>query len=43
MPDRRQSARLPAIEARIVKVRGAAVLLDAHLADLYGIPTKALL
>jgi hypothetical protein len=30
------------IESRIVSVRGVRVMLDADLAELYGIPTKAL-
>jgi hypothetical protein len=36
--------RLPAvsIESRILLVRGQKVLLDAHLAELYGVPTKQL-
>ncbi|MFP5420272.1 MAG: ORF6N domain-containing protein [Gammaproteobacteria bacterium] len=32
---------LPRIESRIVVVRGHKVLIDADLADLYGVPTKA--
>jgi hypothetical protein len=33
---------LPAIEARIQVVRGLRVMIDADLAELYGVPTKAL-
>lgn len=33
---------LPRIESRIVVVRDHKVLIDADLADLYGVPTKAL-
>lgn len=44
MPARSRSVCLPTtIESRIVRVRGAAVLLDAHLAELYGVATKVLL
>lgn len=32
----------PPIENRILTLRGARVMLDADLADLYGVPTKAL-
>lgn len=32
---------LPRIESRITVVRGHKVLIDADLADLYGVPTKA--
>jgi hypothetical protein len=31
------------VESRIVVIRGVKVLLDSALADLYGVPTKALL
>ncbi|MBP5997263.1 MAG: ORF6N domain-containing protein [Azonexus sp.] len=30
------------IPARIVSIRGQTVIVDADLADLYGVPTKAL-
>ncbi|MEN9867118.1 MAG: hypothetical protein RL748_2708 [Pseudomonadota bacterium] len=33
---------IPAIEARIVLVRGQKVMIDADLAQLYGVPTKRL-
>lgn len=33
---------LPRIEARIQVVRGLRVMIDADLAELYGVPTKAL-
>lgn len=33
---------LPRIESRIIVVRGHKVLIDSDLADLYGVPTKAL-
>jgi hypothetical protein len=33
----------PAIEPLIIRMRGVAVLLDAHLAELYGVTTGALL
>jgi len=42
MPDKTKS-RLPAIEPRIIRMRGVAVLLDSHLAGLYGVTTGALL
>jgi len=31
-----------AVERRILVIRGERVMLDADLADLYGVPTKAL-
>jgi hypothetical protein len=31
------------VSQRIIRLRGQAVLLDADLAVLYGVPTKALL
>ena len=37
------AVRLAGIETRIHSIRGLAVLLDTDLADLYGVPTKALL
>jgi hypothetical protein len=43
MPGRNPNTDLPAIEPRIFRVRGVAVLLDAHLAELYGVATKVLL
>lgn len=43
MPGQNRNTHPPAIESRIVRVRGVAVLLDAHLAELYGVATKALL
>jgi len=43
MPDKLRNTRVPAIEAQIVRLRGAAVLLDAHLAELYDVQTKVLL
>ncbi|MGQ0709932.1 MAG: ORF6N domain-containing protein [Rhodoferax sp.] len=33
---------LPRIESRIIVVRGHKVIVDSDLADLYGVPTKAL-
>ena len=36
------SALLPRIEGRIQVVQGLRVMIDADLADLYGVPTKAL-
>lgn len=38
----RQTARDPVIEQRIVLIRGHRVMLDADLAQLYGVPTKRL-
>ncbi len=34
---------LPLLESQIVVIRGRQVLLDAVLADLYGVETRALL
>lgn len=36
------AALLPRIEGRIQVIRGLRVMIDADLADLYGVPTKAL-
>ena len=36
------SALLPHIEGRIQVLRGLKVMIDADLAELYGVPTKAL-
>jgi len=36
------SALLPRIEGRIQVLRGLKVMIDADLAELYGVPTKAL-
>ncbi|MBF0293527.1 MAG: ORF6N domain-containing protein [Nitrospinae bacterium] len=33
---------MPQVEQRIFLIRGQAVMLDAHLAELYGVETKAL-
>lgn len=33
----------PSIETRIIRIRGAAVLLDVNLAEIYGVSTRALL
>ena len=30
------------IESRILEIRGQKVMIDADLADIYGVPTKAL-
>ena len=37
-----ESADLESIRARILTVRGVQVMLDHDLAELYGVPTKAL-
>lgn len=39
---RKDSARLPAIDSSIRLVRGERVILDADLAEIYGVTTKAL-
>lgn len=39
---RRLSAMVLSVEDQILLVRGSRVILDAHLADLYGVPTKNL-
>jgi len=43
MPHKLRNTRVPAIEAQIWRIRGAAVLLDASLAELYDVQTKVLL
>ena len=42
MKGRASLARRPAIDARILMIRGTRVMLDADLAELYGVTTKRL-
>jgi len=42
MPSSTRPALLPRIESRILTLRGQRVMIDADLAALYGVPTKAL-
>lgn len=42
MPNTSKNSNAPPPQSRIVMIRGERVILDADLADLYGVPTKQL-